>query len=147
MTERINTEEMLDKLDSLLPGLVMMKDRLDEIITDIKLFKATKLTGSTRAKVTVATNTIEGYFDVKMRDLRGKSREGDVMRARHIFHTLVKSITELSYARIGDYTAKDHATVMNSCRVLNNARDTGDALWEHYRRIERDVSRTLNEII
>lgn len=56
-----------------------------------------------------------------------KRREFSI--ARQISMTLSKEYTKLSLASIGDaHGGRDHATVLNACKIVNNMLDTNDPL-------------------
>ncbi len=56
-------------------------------------------------------------YNVPREELIGQKRTKEIMNARHIAIFLMREITELSTARIGDIFGKrDHSTVMSSCK-------------------------------
>ena len=142
----ISNIEIIEKLDEFVPDLIRMRDRIDGILVDIKMFRSTKSVGLDKTRVNVISKVIEDYFDVTMKDLRSKSREGDIRKARQIFCALLKDKTDLSFQRIGDYVSRDHTTVMHSCRVLSDAKETHGTLYDHYTMIDERVCDVLNVV-
>lgn len=142
--------ELEAKIDKVLPAMILLRREIDSIIIDMKAFKATRKDRSGTAHVKTIYIVLQSYFDVYPDQLRTKktnSRKGDIMKARHIFCALLKKKTKLSYAEIGEYVDRDHATVINSCKVINNAKDTNDPLWKHYSIVEAQVNEILDGIV
>ena len=54
----------------------------------------------------------------------GKRRDKDIASARHIFCYLGRSHTNASLEAIGKFLGKDHTTVINSIKVVNDMLDT-----------------------
>lgn len=54
----------------------------------------------------------------------GKRRDRDISTARHIFCYLSRSHTVASLDAIGKFLGRDHTTVINSIRVVNDMIDT-----------------------
>lgn len=146
MEKRIGNLELLDRLDDLVPELLQMRDHIDTVVMEIKMFRSSQAVGVDKTRIKVIAKSIEDYFDVKMFDVRGKSRKGDALKARHIFSALAKSLTGLTLEEIGNEIHRDHTTVLHSIEVIDNAKDTGDQLYTHYQRIKRTVEEMLSQI-
>lgn len=54
----------------------------------------------------------------------GKRRDKEIASARHIFCYLGRSHTNASLLGIGGFLGKDHTTVINSIKVVNDMIDT-----------------------
>lgn len=146
MNEILTTTDMLDKLDGFLPDLLKMRERIDAMIIDIKMFKQINGVSSDRTKVNVIFKAVMNYYDISKEELKGKSREGEVVIARQFFCSMARELTELSYQAIGNYVNRDHATVMHSKRVIDNSKDTADTLYDHYEVVKKNVLDVLDEI-
>jgi len=145
--DEISNYELLEKLDLLLPDMIHMRDRLNKAIVDIRLFKAKKGINIDRTKIDVITKCTLNYFNIGKAELRGRTRKGDPMRARQIFCALTRNITRLSFERIGQFVDRNHETVMHSCKVIQDAKDTNDDLWLHYESILKDVTDILDDVM
>ena len=70
-------------------------------------------------------NTVAKYYSIKPFDISGKSRVGNIARARQIGIYLANEMTTKSVAQIGKQFARDHTTVsysINRIRGLCNSR-------------------------
>ena len=54
----------------------------------------------------------------------GKDRHRDIMAARHLFCYMAKLHTDCTLMNIGKYINRDHTTVINSIKVVNDMIDT-----------------------
>ena len=54
----------------------------------------------------------------------GKDRHRDIMAARHLFCYMAKMHTDCTLMSIGKYINRDHTTVINSVKVVNDMIDT-----------------------
>ena len=60
---------------------------------------------------------------VQAQEIKSKRRDSKAIEARQICMYLVRSKTGLSFAEIGQYFHRDHATVMYSCKVIKGLVD------------------------
>lgn len=81
---------------------------------------------------------VSGYFNVLPEDVKGKSRKGNIMKARIIYCTIARETTKCSFAVIGMEVNKDHATVMNSIKSLKmySTKILDDTTWSDYLKIK-----------
>ena len=75
------------------------------------------------------------HCQVKVQEIRGKSRRSGIMRARSIAMYLARKLTTLSLEGIGEYfSGRDHTTVIHACkkveRLLAEEADLGAELEE-----------------
>lgn len=70
-------------------------------------------------------NMVAEYFKVDILDLKGQTRKRDVVQARQISMYFAKKYTKNSLKSIGDFFGgRDHATVIHSCRTVENLMET-----------------------
>ena len=77
--------------------------------------------GARRAKVTIddVLNAVARYFEVKLGDLRGRSRSRDIVFPRQVAMFLMREQTEASLADIGESLGgRDHTTVMHGIQKI-----------------------------
>ena len=56
------------------------------------------------------------HYQVRIEDLKGRSRQKDIARYRHIAMYLVRELTSLSLPKIGqEFGGRDHTTVLHAC--------------------------------
>lgn len=67
------------------------------------------------------------YFDLRIKDLKGNSRRNGCVKARSIAMWICRDQLTLSYKKIGSlFGGRDHSTVINACRKIQLAIDSGD---------------------
>ena len=78
--------------------------------------------GMPSASVTVdrILNVVAQKYGIEVEDLKSKKKTAQVVLPRHISVYLVRTMTDLSLARIGMIFHKDHTTIMNSIKNIEN---------------------------
>ncbi|WP_301099551.1 chromosomal replication initiator protein DnaA [Otariodibacter sp.] len=85
--------------------------------------------------------TVAEYYNIKMSDLKSKSRTRSIARPRQIAMTLAKELTNHSLPEIGrEFGGRDHTTVMHACKTINELRDTDSNIQEDYINLTRKLS-------
>lgn len=69
-------------------------------------------------------------------DLCAATRKQKYVFARHTYCGLLRNLTKLSSARIGESINRDHATVLHSCKVHSQLMQTDKQYRERYRYCE-----------
>jgi chromosomal replication initiator protein len=65
------------------------------------------------------------FFNVEQKDFYSKSQKREIVQARQIAQSIVKTRTTLSLQKIADAIGgKDHATVVHSAKTVNNLCET-----------------------
>jgi chromosomal replication initiator protein len=67
-------------------------------------------------------NTVYDHMGCDVSLIKSKSRDSElIVRPRQVTHYFLKKLTKLSLAQIGEKAGnKDHATILNSVRAVNN---------------------------
>lgn len=69
-------------------------------------------------------------FGISIARLRAKTRKREVVKCRQLCMWYMKNKSPLSLAAIGSrYGGKDHATVLNACRMINDLIDSRDVVF------------------
>jgi chromosomal replication initiator protein len=69
-------------------------------------------------------HVVSSYFKVDIELIHSKSRKREIVQARQITMFLSKKYTDHSYSHIGHLVGKrDHATVLHSCKAIQNCLD------------------------
>lgn len=85
--------------------------------------------------------TVAEYYNIKMSDLKSKSRTRSVARPRQMAMALAKELTTHSLPEIGrEFGGRDHTTVMHACKTINELRDTDNGIQEDYTNLTRKLS-------
>jgi len=88
-------------------------------------------------------NTVCDYFNMPPPLIQIKTRKREIKDVRQIIHYFCKEYSKASLATIGrEIGGKDHATVLHSCKTVNNLKDT-DA---EYRRNIEEIDRSINGV-
>lgn len=75
----------------------------------------------------VIRKVICDHFCIKVADITGRNRKYDIMKARHLLHTIIYKlgshgkIMPLSLEKIGYLTKRDHSTVINSIKQVEDS--------------------------
>ncbi len=84
-------------------------------------------------------NVVSHKYKVGKEDIRGRKRNENITAARHVSIYLIRQLTDLSQSAIGVYFDRDHTTVINSIKNVENAilesRDTEYEIEEMIREI------------
>ena len=80
---------------------------------------------------------ISEYYKIQIKDIKGRSRKREFVKARFISMYLIRNNTSLKLKTIGDIVGRDHTTVMHSLQTIQNT------LSLHY---DTDLRDELNEI-
>lgn len=85
--------------------------------------------------------TVAEYYNIKMSDLKSKSRTRSVARPRQMAMALAKELTNHSLPEIGrEFGGRDHTTVMHACKTINELRESGGSIQEDYTHLTRKLS-------
>jgi len=137
------SDKAVDKLNALVPVLLHMKEEIDNVIMEIRILQSKVMPKGTRNIMDIITNVVCAYFQTTLVELRGKSRKAEVRGPRQILTTLLLEETKLSLESVGEYVGQNHATVIHSRKVVENAKQTCDQLWFQYKEIQTEVNRMI----
>ena len=80
------------------------------------------------------------YFNVKDYDIRGKSRNKNIMLARHISIYLASELTSYSLSEIGKVmNGKDHTTIMYSVEKIKSIMETDESVRQAVNDLKADL--------
>jgi hypothetical protein len=90
-------------------------------------------------------------YEVEPSVIFTKSRKRELVDARHALAYYLKKTTKYSLASIGkvmstQFKPRDHATILNCCRVYNNLLDTEDYHRRRSLTIQTEFNRRLSDI-
>jgi chromosomal replication initiator protein len=85
--------------------------------------------------------TVAEYFKIRIVDLSSKNRKQTVTRPRQMAMCLARELTSHSFPEIGDaFGGRDHTTVMNACKKINELKETDHKIAEDYSNLLRTLS-------
>ena len=80
------------------------------------------------------------YYQVSAEDIKGQSRQKNIVTARHITAYLIRNLTNLSLPGIGEFLNRDHATVLASIRKIENQIKSDKKLSDTIRDITSNIN-------
>ncbi len=80
------------------------------------------------------------YFNIHVDQLQEKTRKREIVQARQVAMFFSKSMTKSSLATIGSQIGgKDHATVLHTCKTVNNLMETDKRFMQSIQEIEKKL--------
>ena len=80
------------------------------------------------------------YYQVSEEEIKGVSRQKNIVTSRHITAYLIRNLTNLPLSGIGDYLNRDHATVLASIRKVESSIKTDKELAATIRDITSNIN-------
>lgn len=81
------------------------------------------------------------YFKIRIADLSSKNRRQSITRPRQMAMCLARELTSHSFPEIGDaFGGRDHTTVMNACKRINELKEVDNKIAEDYSNLLRTLS-------
>jgi chromosomal replication initiator protein len=81
------------------------------------------------------------YFKIRVADLSSKNRKQNITRPRQMAMCLARELTSHSFPEIGDaFGGRDHTTVMNACKKINELKEADHKIAEDYSNLLRTLS-------
>lgn len=90
-------------------------------------------------------NMVCSKYEQTEKAVMALSRKREIVKSRQIIHTLLKeNFYKLSLNQIGHRCGnKDHATVIHSCKSVNDQRDTNRAFKEEYEEFDNIIKNNI----
>ncbi|MGI9138563.1 MAG: helix-turn-helix domain-containing protein [Sediminibacterium sp.] len=63
---------------------------------------------------------VANYYQIQIKDIKGKSRKRNFVKARFICMYLIRNNTSLKLKTIGEIVGRDHTTVIHSLQTIQN---------------------------
>ena len=80
------------------------------------------------------------YYSIRKSDLISHSRKRSVVRPRQVAMSLSRQLTEKSLPEIGEFFDRDHTTVINACKRIEELVSSDPKLREDISRLERRLT-------
>ncbi len=81
------------------------------------------------------------YYNIKLSDIKSKSRTQTIARPRQVAMALAKELTQHSLPEIGrEFGGRDHTTVMHACKKINELRASDRIIQDDYNNLTRKLS-------
>ncbi|MDR2293322.1 MAG: chromosomal replication initiator protein DnaA [Prevotellaceae bacterium] len=104
------------------------------------------LVNSTKREISIdkIKRTVCDYFGLSLDVMYSKVRKREIVQARQIAMYFARKMTKQSLALIGsEIGGKDHATVLHSCRTVEDLYDTDKSYRQHIIEIEKRINNSI----
>ena len=113
-----------------------------EITIDLAKQIVDKFVKNTKREISIdyIQKVVCDYFDMQVDTLKSKTRKREIVQARQIAMYFAKTMTKTSLTSIGSQIGgKDHATVLHSCKTVNNLLETDKRFKTYISEIEKKL--------
>lgn len=119
---------------------------LDGVMIDLAMAKgclSDLLSGNEPLSVTIEKifRTVSEALGVSVEEIKGRRRTREIAAARHACTYLMKKLTDLSLIDIGRALDRDHATVINSIKKIEQEIEENEAFARQMKELMREVRR------
>lgn len=83
---------------------------------------------------------VADYYNIKVADLKSKSRSRSVARPRQMAMALAKELTSHSLTEIGRAFGRDHTTVLHACKAISELCENDNSFKEDHTHLTRKLS-------
>ncbi|MEP7196797.1 MAG: chromosomal replication initiator protein DnaA [Saprospiraceae bacterium] len=143
----LNLKQNIRELEGIIVNL-KLQSSLNSVSIDSKLVKEVLIGFSNRANQVISieaiTEIISEQLKVPMHSIIGKSRVRNIVQARQLAMYFSKKFTNKPLAAIGlALGGKDHSTVIYSCEMVENLKETDRSFEEMCKKLEKIITKTL----
>ena len=138
-----NKLELIYKLKKLHERLERLQTEIDVALAEVRSVHSQIAPRTDAHKIDIINKQLSIYFDIDINVLKTRNRKIDYIVPRHIYFALCKTYTKFSDEQIAALLERDRTTAMNSYKVIQNAKDTGDVIYNHYLSVEDNVNAYL----
>ena len=93
------------------------------------------MTTPIETRIRKAIKKIQGYDPLE----QNNCRNGELVKSRQLFATLMSKYTRLTFQEIADLMEKDHSTISTSIKKVSDLRFSDKHYDEMYKLIEKEV--------
>ncbi len=94
---------------------------------------------SAQLSISKIMECVAHHFDVRLQDIKGKSRLAEITLPRQVAMFLARKLTDKSLPSIADSFNKSHPTVLHSIDTIQSKMENSEALREQVATIERSL--------
>jgi chromosomal replication initiator protein len=110
--------------------LELAKQTLNNIIQNIE----------TEVGIDFIQKSVAEYFDVKLDELKAKTRKKDIVVARQVAMYFAKEYTKYSLKSIGyHFGGRDHSTVIHAVQAVHDLRDSDKRFRASFEELEKKL--------
>ena len=138
-----NVKSNIRVLESSLKNIILYSKLIKKKVDlDLAKERLTELKNNEEKKLTPEriTNTVCEYFGIKLLDICGPKRNREFVYARDIAIYLCRNlIKEITQEKIGEFFNRDHSTIINSCKKIEDRLKNDKELNEQIKRISEQL--------
>ena len=133
----------MNKLEQIDRNVTKIKSMLEDLINE----KHSALVIDRRLSMDEVAKVVGGFFDVSLKMLRSDSREGHIMKARHLTKYIM--LTEFHYTpkQIGDFIKCNRTSVYPTLHRTNNWIEVDDKYRKLHRLVMEEIAKKSKEVI
>lgn len=136
-----NVRELEGVLNSLIVDSALLNRKID---IELAKFRIKSLVEETQKTISIdkIIDVVTTHFNIKVADIKGKTRLRDVVLPRQIAMYLTKEYTEMSLKTIGyHFGGRDHSTVIHAIQIVNDLLDNDRELMLHVKDIKESLKK------
>ena len=121
---------------------IKMVSELQNKKIDLDLCKKVLSLHDSKATITIddIVKLISNYFEIKIQDIKGKSRSKNILIARQVGMYLLKNHLDKSLVEIGQiFGGRDHTTVMNAVRKIEKHKGENAEIRKNIEDLNRKI--------
>ena len=138
-----NVKSNIRVLESSLKNIILYSKLIKKKVDlDLAKGRLTELKNNEEKKLTPEriTNVVCEYFGVKLLDICGPKRNREFVYARDIAIYLCRNlIKDITQEKIGEFFSRDHSTIINSCKKVEDRLKNDKELNEQIKRINEQL--------
>jgi hypothetical protein len=105
-------------------------------VVEVKVFPTMK-------DLNIIKRTVCYYHGIRVRDIDAETRKDRIIEARFHAIKLSKELTKKTVNQLGEYYKKDHSTISNAIKQVNNLYDTEEYYRKDYETLKKLVIHAL----
>ncbi len=136
-----NVRELEGVVNSLIVDSALLQRKID---IELAKYRIKSLVEESQKAISIdkIIDVVTGHFNIKVSDIKGKTRLREVVLPRQIAMYLTKEFTELSLKTIGyHFGGRDHSTVIHAIQTINDLQNQDRELLMHIKDIKEKLKK------
>jgi chromosomal replication initiator protein len=136
-----NVRELEGVLNSLIVDSALLQRKID---IELAKYRIKSLVEETQKTISIEKiiDVVTGHYNIKVADIKGKTRLREVVLPRQIAMYLTKEFTELSLKTIGyHFGGRDHSTVIHAIQTINDLQNQDRDLMMNIKEIKEKLKK------
>jgi chromosomal replication initiator protein len=136
-----NVRELEGVLNSLIVDSALLQRKID---IELAKYRIKSLVEESQKAISIdkIIDVVTSHFNIKVADIKGKTRLREVVLPRQIAMFLTKEYTELSLKAIGyHFGGRDHSTVIHAIQTINDLQNQDRELQMHIKEIKEKLKK------